>query len=74
MRAQAILIQNLSKKSGEFKGQPLNKMPKHMLNIGLDYDVSDRWNTWMDYNYRGKTSDYLSRTSMASGTPSLWYI
>ena len=56
-------------KSGEFKGQPLNKMPKHMLNIGLDYDVSDRWNTWMDYNYRGKTSDYLSRTSMASGTP-----
>jgi len=23
----------------------------------------------MDYNYRGKTSDYLSRTSMSSGTP-----
>lgn len=56
-------------KSGEFKGQPLNKMPKHMLNAGVDYDVSDRWNTWMDYNYRGKTSDYLSRTSMSSGTP-----
>ncbi|MCW8037726.1 TonB-dependent receptor domain-containing protein [Acinetobacter entericus] len=56
-------------KSGEFKGQPLNKMPKHMLNAGVDYDVSDRWNIWMDYNYRGKTSDYLSRTSMSSGTP-----
>ncbi|MEN3978687.1 TonB-dependent receptor [Acinetobacter sp. CWB-B33] len=56
-------------KSGEFKGQALNKMPKHMLNMGLDYDVSDTWNTWMDYNYRGKTSDYLSRTSMGSGTP-----
>ncbi|WP_374663128.1 TonB-dependent receptor domain-containing protein [Acinetobacter sp.] len=56
-------------KSGEFKGQPLNKMPKHMLNAGVDYDVSERWNTWMDYNYRGKTSDYLSRTSMSSGTP-----
>ena len=56
-------------KSGEFKGQPLNKMPKHMLNVGLDYDVSDTWNTWMDYNYRGKTSDYLSRTAMSNGTP-----
>ena len=56
-------------KSGEFKGQALNKMPKHMLNMGLDYDASDTWNTWMDYNYRGKTSDYLSRTSMGSGTP-----
>ncbi|RZG68762.1 TonB-dependent receptor [Acinetobacter bouvetii] len=56
-------------KSGEFKGQPLNKMPKHMLNAGVDYEVSDRWNTWMDYNYRGKTSDYLSRTSMSNGTP-----
>lgn len=56
-------------KSGEFAGQPLNKMPKHMLNVGLDYDISDRWNTWMDYNYRGKTSDYLSRTSMSTGTP-----
>ena len=56
-------------KSGEFKGQALNKMPKHMLNAGLDYDVSDTWNTWMDYNYRGKTSDYLSRTAMSNGTP-----
>lgn len=56
-------------KSGEFKGKPLNKMPKHMLNVGLDYDISDTWNTWLDYNYRGKTSDYLSRTSMGSGTP-----
>lgn len=57
-------------KSGEFKGQPLNKMPKHMLNIGLDYDISDAWNTWADYNYRSKTSDYLSRTAMDNGTPS----
>lgn len=40
-----------------------------MLNVGLNYDVSDTWTTWMDYNYRGKTSDYLSRTSMDNGTP-----
>ncbi|OJK07005.1 ligand-gated channel protein [Acinetobacter baumannii] len=56
-------------KSGDFKGQPLNKIPKQMFNLGLDYNISDQWNTWMQYNYRGKTSDYLSRTSMAEGTP-----
>src|SRR5690606_39345593 len=48
-------------KSGDFKGQPLNKMPKHMINVGLDYTISDVWSMWADYNYRGKTSDYLGR-------------
>ncbi|GAA5011535.1 colicin FY TonB-dependent receptor YuiR [Acinetobacter puyangensis] len=56
-------------KSGDFKGQPLNKIPKNMLNIGFDYDISDDWNAWTQYNYRGKTSDYLSRVSMSQGTP-----
>jgi len=57
-------------KSGDFKGKPLNKMPKHMVNVGLDLDISKDWSAWTSYNYRGKTSDYLSRTSMESGTPS----
>ena len=56
-------------KSGDFKGQPLNKMPKHMLNVGLDYTISDVWSTWVDYNYRGKTSDYLGRDIIENGTP-----
>ena len=56
-------------KSGDFEGEPLNKIPKNMVNAGLDYDVTKQWNTWIDYNYRGKTSDYLSRVSMATGTP-----
>ncbi|WP_148571906.1 TonB-dependent receptor domain-containing protein [Aliarcobacter cryaerophilus] len=56
-------------KSGDFKGQALNKMPKDMINAGLDWDISKVWNAWTQYNYRGKTSDYLSRTSMSSGTP-----
>ena len=56
-------------KSGEFAGQPLNKMPEHMLNVGFDYEYSDALSMWMDYNYRGETSDYLSRTSMSQGTP-----
>lgn len=56
-------------KSGDFKGEPLNKMPKHMVNVGLDYDISKEWNAWTQYNYRGETSDYLSRTAMSEGTP-----
>ncbi|RBQ29422.1 TonB-dependent receptor domain-containing protein [Aliarcobacter vitoriensis] len=43
-------------KSGDFKGEPLNNLPKNMVNVGLDYDISKNWNAWADYNYRGKTS------------------
>ncbi|MFP2770236.1 TonB-dependent receptor domain-containing protein [Oceanisphaera sp. KMM 10153] len=57
-------------KSGEFAGQPLNKMPEHMANASLDWQSSDRLNLWTQANYRGETSDYLSRTSMSEGTPS----
>ncbi|QXZ09188.1 TonB-dependent receptor [Comamonas sp. Y33R10-2] len=55
--------------SGDFAGQPLNKQPKHMLNAVLDWKVNAKLNVWTQANYRGKTSDYLSRTTMADGTP-----
>lgn len=56
-------------KSGEFIGQPLNKIPEHMANLGLDWSAGDPLTVWAQGNYRGETSDFLSRTSMASGTP-----
>ena len=61
-------------KSGEFKGDPLNQMPKHMFNAGLDWDVNEKLNLWTQYNYRGKTTDYLSRTSMSDGTPGYGFV
>lgn len=61
-------------KSGEFKGQPLNKSPEHMFNANLDYQVNDKLALWTQANYRGKTTDYLSRTSMASGTPAYHFV
>ena len=61
-------------KSGAFKGQPLNKMPKHMLNATADWRATGRMNVWSRVNFRGKTSDYLSRTSMAKGTPSFTFM
>lgn len=57
-------------KSGKFKGKALNKTPKHMANATLDWDTTQDVKSWSRINFRGKTSDYLSRTNMASGTGS----
>ncbi len=61
-------------KSGEFKGEPLNKQPRHMFNTNLDWQVTDKLNLWSQYNYRSRTSDYLSRTSMSEGTPGYGFV
>ena len=42
-------------KSGANKGDPLNDIPKHMFNAGLDWDINDQWSMWTQLNYRGKT-------------------
>lgn len=57
-------------KSGKFKGKALNKTPKHMANATLDWDTTQDVKSWSRVNFRGKTSDYLSRTSMSKGTGS----
>lgn len=56
-------------KSGVNKGKPLNEMPKHMFNTTLDWQSTDITNMWARYNFRSKTSEYLSRTTMADGKP-----
>lgn len=56
-------------RSGDFKGEPLNQMPKHMFNTTIDWQASDRLGTWARVNYRSETSEYLSRVSMADSTP-----
>lgn len=61
-------------KTGDFKGQALNKIPKHMTNINLDWQATENLTSWIQYNYRGKTTDYLSRTSMEDGTPGYGFI
>jgi len=57
-------------KTGDFKGQALNKMPKHMFNANINYDPTPLLNIWTQYNYRGEASEYLSRTAMADPMPS----
>lgn len=56
-------------KTGEFKGQPVNQMPEHMLNITVDHEINDAVNIWSRLHYRSETSAYLSRTSVAQPNP-----
>ncbi len=60
--------------SGEFEGEPLNKIPKHMLNAGFDWQATSKLNLWLDGNVRSETSDYISRTSMEDGTPGYGFV
>ncbi|PSS56526.1 ligand-gated channel protein [Pseudomonas sp. BBP2017] len=61
-------------KSGPQKGKALNQMPRHMVNATLDWQTTDQLGTWVRLNYRGKTSDYLGRTTMSDGTPSYTFV
>ncbi|MGE8591398.1 MAG: ligand-gated channel protein, partial [Alcaligenes sp.] len=38
------------------------------------WDVNEQLGLWSRVNYRGRTSDYLSRTSMSDGTPSFTFV
>ena len=61
-------------KTGEFAGEPLNRIPKHMANVSVDWQATTDLSLWAQGNYRGKTSDYLSRTSMGDGTPDYGFV
>lgn len=61
-------------KSGEFEGKALNQMPKHMVNTVLDWRATQDLSLWSRVNFRSKTSEYLSRTSMAKSTPSYTFV
>lgn len=61
-------------KSGEFQGKALNQMPKHMINSVLDWQATNDVSLWSRVNFRSKTSEYLSRTSMDKSTPSYTFV
>ncbi|MCE9937068.1 MULTISPECIES: ligand-gated channel protein [Serratia] len=61
-------------KSGDFQGKPLNQMPKHMVNSVLDWQATHDVSLWSRVNFRSKTSDYMSRSSMAKSTPSYTFV
>ncbi|REG84948.1 ligand-gated channel protein [Marinomonas pollencensis] len=61
-------------KSGAFSGEPLNRLPKHMINATTNWTMSDKMKSWARVNYRGKSSDGLERTSISKGIPSYTFV
>lgn len=57
-------------KSGPLAGNALNQMPRHMVNGSVDWQTTEDLSLWSRVNFRGETSEYLSRVKMAEGTPS----
>lgn len=62
-------------KSGQYAGNPLNQMPEHMFNLGLDWKPTDKLNGWMKVTYRGKESDPTQGISASTTmAPSATYV
>lgn len=72
--ASNYTLTHSKQKSGPFAGKPLNKLPKHMLNSTLDWQYNEDLNLWSRVNFRGKSSEYLSRTTMSKSTPSFTFV
>ncbi len=53
---QSYTYTDSEQKSGANKGNPLNDIPKHMFNAGLDWDINDQVYVWSQLNYRGETA------------------
>lgn len=43
--------------SGESKGKPLNNTPKHMFNVGLDWQANSKLGVWGKVKYKSNTID-----------------
>ncbi|WP_346797155.1 ligand-gated channel protein [Halomonas sp. Bachu 37] len=53
-------------KSGEYKGQPLTKLPEHQVSTTLDWTPTERLNGWARVTYRGKESQPVEGPSSSS--------
>lgn len=53
-------------KSGEYAGSPLNQLPKHLLQVSMDYAWNKTTNTWLRIHYRGEESQPVTGPSQDS--------
>ncbi len=49
-------------KSGEYKGKPLTKLPKHQFTSTVNYQLNESVKTWLTMNFRGKDSENVGGT------------
>ncbi len=53
-------------KSGEYKGEPLNQVPKHLASLQADWRVTGRLSPWLAVRYRGEESQPTTGPSSRS--------
>ncbi|WAI80889.1 MULTISPECIES: ligand-gated channel protein [Achromobacter] len=53
-------------KSGQYKGEPLNQLPKHLFTTTVNWQASDALEAWARVNYRGKESQPTTGASSSS--------
>lgn len=53
-------------KSGDYAGHPLNQLPKHLFNVGLNWKPIAKAEAWLKVTYRGKESDPTQGPSASS--------
>lgn len=61
-------------KTGPFEGEPLNRLPEHMANATLSWEPEGALSGWATVNYRGRTTEGVSRTSMVEELPSYTFV
>lgn len=57
-------------KTGDHKGKPLNRLPKHRLNSTLTWNKGGRLSAWGRVNYYGKSSEGVGHRGMLEEVPS----
>src|SRR5690606_41987588 len=62
----SVTFTHYEQRSGEYAGEPLNQLPRHMFNLGLDWNPSDQINAWTKLTFRGKESDPTTGPSSSS--------
>lgn len=55
--------------SGKNKGNPLNRIPDHQLNVSIEWDVNDQVNLWVKTKYNGKEKSIGSGGNISARYP-----
>ena len=53
-------------KTGQYQGQPLNQLPRHLFTTTVNWQASDALEAWARVNYRGKESQPITGPSSSS--------
>ncbi|MCV5901269.1 TonB-dependent receptor, partial [Escherichia coli] len=53
-------------KTGEYKGMPLQQLPKHLFNVDVTWQTTDNLESWTKVTYRGKEMDPVTGPSRNS--------